>query len=292
MRARHMSPRPEQAYVGWIRRFVRYHDLRHPAELGDPEVVDFLTHLATAQRVARSTQIQAMSAIQFPYRFVLHRPLGDVASAIRSTAPAHLPVVLTREEERQVLAQLSGDLRLIGMCLYGSGLRLNECLTLRVKDVDLSVGEFRLRRGKGGEDRVTMIPMSGREALAEQLDCVKRLHDSISRLAPAVCSFRRRWKQRRGRGQSIWVGSGCSRRGDGTAMLGRARSGATSFTRRSCSARCGGLFALAESRSTRAATPGGIRSRRTCSKMGTTFGRCRSSWGIPVSARRWFIHMC
>jgi integron integrase len=176
MRARHLSPRTEQAYLGWIRRYVRYHGIRHPALLDQAEVVAFLTDLADRRRVARSTQVQAMSALMFLYNDVLRQPLGDIRAILRTTAPTHLPVVLTRDEVVSVLAQLRGDIWLIALLLYGSGLRLSEALTLRVKDVDLQTGEIRLRRGKGGKDRVTMIPTAARRPLAEQIERVGEQH--------------------------------------------------------------------------------------------------------------------
>lgn len=177
MRARHLSRRTEQAYASWIRRYVRYHGMRHPQELDDEHVVDFLTHLASEQRVARSTQVQAMSALTLLYSDVLKKPLGDIRSVIRSTTPARLPVVLTRDEVRLLLAHLDGEPRLVATLLYGSGLRLAEALTLRVKDLDLDIGEIRVRRGKGAKDRVTMLPESAIPALREHLAIVKALHD-------------------------------------------------------------------------------------------------------------------
>ncbi len=172
-----MSPRTEQAYVFWIRRYARYHGMRHPAQLGHDEVVAYLTHLAVERRVARSTQTQAMSALLFLYREVLRLPVGDVRAAIRSTAPSRLPVVLTRREVTDLLGALRGDARLIGVLLYGAGLRLTECLTLRVKDIDLEKREICVRRGKGGKDRVTMLPESARAMLVEHLDRVRALHE-------------------------------------------------------------------------------------------------------------------
>jgi integrase len=144
--------------------------------MGDAEVVEFLTYLASEQKVVRSTQVQAMSALMLLYKDVLKRPLGDIRAAVRSTAPVRLPVVLTREEVRDLLAQLEGDVHLIVLLLYGSGLRIAECLDLRVKDVDLATGEIRVRRGKGGKDRVTMIPRSARTGLEAQLEAVSALH--------------------------------------------------------------------------------------------------------------------
>jgi integron integrase len=176
MRARQLSLRTEQAYVAWIIRYVRYHHMRHPAELGEAEIVAFLTHLAAERRVSRSTQMQALCALMLLYREVLRMEIGDVRSAIRSFAPTHLPAVLSRTEVRVLLDHLHGTPRLIALLLYGSGLRLMECLTLRVKDVDIDRGEIRVRRGKGGKDRVTMLPATARGPLLVQLERVRELH--------------------------------------------------------------------------------------------------------------------
>jgi integron integrase len=150
--------------------------MRHPAEMGETEIVAFLTHLASEKRVSRSTQMQALSALMLLYREVLCVEIGDVRRALRSFAPTHLPAVLTRTEVRVLLEHLHGTPRLIALLLYGSGLRLMECLTLRVKDVDIDRGEIRIRRGKGGKDRVTMLPTTARVALLAQLQCVHELH--------------------------------------------------------------------------------------------------------------------
>ena len=176
MRARHLSPRTEQAYVSWILRYIRYHGTRHPRDLGEPEVVAYLTHLASERRVSRSTQMQALSALQLLYREVLNLPMGDVRRVLRSTSPTRLPAVLSREEVRQLLGALEGPMRLVGLLLYGAGLRLMECVTLRLKDLDVERGEIRVRRGKGGKDRVTMLPVVARDGLAQQLVRVKALH--------------------------------------------------------------------------------------------------------------------
>ena len=176
MRARHMSPRTEQAYLGWIVRYIRYHGVRHPSELGETEIIAYLTHLADERRVARSTQMQALSAILLLYREVLGIAVRDLRSVLRSTSPTRLPAVLSRAEVRAVLLELKGSMRLIGLLLYGAGLRLMECLTLRVKDLDLARGEIRLRRGKGGKDRVTMLPQLARAGLERQVVRVRELH--------------------------------------------------------------------------------------------------------------------
>ncbi len=178
MRARHMSPRTEQAYLSWITRYIRYHGTRHPSQLGEPAIVDFLTHLASDRRVSRSTQMQALSALQLLYRDVLAIPIGDLRRVLRSTTPARLPSVLSREEVRRVIAHLRGTTRLVAVLLYGAGLRLNECLTLRIKDLDFDTGEIRVRRGKGGKDRITMLPSVVRLPLERHVARVRALHDA------------------------------------------------------------------------------------------------------------------
>jgi len=155
LRLGHYSQRTEQAYLGWVLRFVRHHRLRHPADLGETDVIAFLRHLAQERRVAAATQGQALAALLFLYRQVLGRPLRLEGQLPRARTPTRLPVVLTRSEVARVLGQLEGGYRLVGALLYGSGMRLLECLTLRVKDLDLERGEIRIRRGKGAVDRVT-----------------------------------------------------------------------------------------------------------------------------------------
>lgn len=177
MRLRHFSPRTEEAYIAWVRRYVRFHGLRHPAGMGNDEVTAFLSHLAVIRRLAPSTLIQALAALQFLYKEILRRPL-DVGRVIpRPRAPERLPVVLTADEVRRVLTELGGGYRLIGMMLYGSGLRLMECLTLRVKDLDLERGEIRLRRGKGDKDRVTVLADGLCEPVRGHLSRVRAQYD-------------------------------------------------------------------------------------------------------------------
>ena len=176
MRAPHLSPRTERVYVGWILRYIRYHGTRHPTELGEPEIVAYLTYLAAERRVSRSTQMQALSALLLLYREVLAIPISDLRRVLRSTSPTRLPAVLSRGEVRAVLGQLHGTTRLIALLLYGAGLRLLECLTLRMKDLDFTRGEIRVRRGKGGKDRVTMLPGIARPALEQHLVRVRALH--------------------------------------------------------------------------------------------------------------------
>jgi integrase len=176
-RVRHYSIRTEDAYVAWIRRFILFHDKRHPQEMGAADINRFLTHLAVAGNVAAATQNQAFSALLFLYQKVLEVDPGRIAGVVRAKRPKRLPVVLTRAEVRLVLDQLTGTYRLIGQVLYGSGLRLLECLRLRVKDLDFEQGEILVREGKGDKDRRTVLPGALQEDLRRHLEAVRRLHE-------------------------------------------------------------------------------------------------------------------
>jgi site-specific recombinase XerD len=157
-RLRHMSPRTEDAYVAWIRRFILFHDKRHPKEMGALEVVAFLTDLAVRRRVEAATQNQALSALLFLYRVILGRELEGLDAATRAKSSRTLPVVLTRNEVRAVLDQLHETHRLVATLLYGSGLRLLEGLRLRVKDLDPERRQLVVRDGKGSRDRRAPFP--------------------------------------------------------------------------------------------------------------------------------------
>jgi len=176
LRARHYSKRTEQAYCLWVRRYIHFHDLRHPAEMAEPEINAFLTHLAVADKVSASTQNQALSALVFLYRHVLGRPVGDLSGVVRARVSHRVPVVLTRAEVRAVLAHLDGESRLAAALMYGSGLRLSECLRLRVKDIDFEQHEITVRAGKGDKDRRTMLPRSLDGALTAQLERARWIH--------------------------------------------------------------------------------------------------------------------
>lgn len=176
LRARHYSYRTETSYVDWITRYIHFHQLRHPRDMGAPEVDAFLTHLAVEGHVAASTQNQARSALLFLYREVLDIPLDAPQSIVSAQRPHHLPTVLTRDEVRAVLAQLFGVYRLIGQLLYGSGLRLMECLRLRVKDLDFAQHQVTVRDGKGEKDRPTMLPLQLVTPLEDHLRAVRRIH--------------------------------------------------------------------------------------------------------------------
>lgn len=178
IRARHLSYRTEKTYLHWIRRFIRYHKRRHPREMGGPEVEDFLSSLAVDRKVSASTQNQALAAVLFLYRDVLEIRLPWLEHVIRAKRPQRLPVVLTREEVQQVLSQLSGDEWLIASMLYGSGMRLGECVQLRVKDLDLSRCEILIRDAKGQKDRVTILPDALAPKLRAHLERVRRRYDT------------------------------------------------------------------------------------------------------------------
>lgn len=176
LRAGHYSQRTEEAYLGWIRRFIRFHGGRHPRELREPAVVAFLEDLAGPGKVSASTQNQALNALSFLYEHVLEQKLGSLGEFARARRPERLPVVLSREEARALLAALDGSMRLIAELLYGCGLRLLECLRLRVKDIDFARLQIIVRGGKGDKDRVTMLPVAVAERLREHLEAVRRQH--------------------------------------------------------------------------------------------------------------------
>ena len=175
VRLRNYSYRTEQSYVAWVRRFILFHNKKHPCEMGKPEVEAFLKHLAVRQDVAASTQNQALSALLFLYKEVLEQPLGYV-DVLWAKKPKRLPIVLTRSEVKAVLAQLSGVSLLIVQLLYGSGLRVTECLRLRVQDVDFGQRFIVVRDGKGQKDRTAPLPDVAVAALKQQLVEVQSLH--------------------------------------------------------------------------------------------------------------------
>lgn len=176
VRMKHYAYSTEQSYVQWIRRYILFHDKRHPQEMGAVEVEAFLTHLAVTENVAASTQNQALSALLFLYRYVLEQPLDESIDAVRAKRSQHLPTVLTVAEVQAILQQMSGVPLLIAQMLYGSGLRVLEGLRLRVKDVDFAQGQIVVRDTKGKRDRVTMLPETVMEPLQAHLVLVRHQH--------------------------------------------------------------------------------------------------------------------
>ncbi|MCX7024182.1 MAG: integron integrase [Spirochaetes bacterium] len=175
-RSRHYSMRTEQTYIHWIRQFIDFHGSRPPQYMSEPEMNAFLTHLAVKENVSASTQNQALAALLFLYRTVLGRQPGDLGELIHARKSTRLPVVMSRDEVKAVLSHLSGEMWLAAMLMYGTGLRLMECLCLRVQDIDFSRNEILVRNGKGAKDRITMLPETMKKPLREQLELVKAIH--------------------------------------------------------------------------------------------------------------------
>lgn len=177
MRLKHYAYRTELTYSGWIKRFILFHEKKHPRDMGEPEVEAFLTWLAVEKKVSKSTQNQAFNALIFLYRDVLDRPLEGRINAVRSRKKVRLPVVMSKEETQRVLNAMSGTTQLMAKLLYGSGLRLMECIRLRVKDIDFELDEIRIRSGKGDKDRLVPLPESIKPALNTHLERVKLIHE-------------------------------------------------------------------------------------------------------------------
>jgi integron integrase len=175
IRFRHYSLRTERAYVQWVRRFIRFHRRRHPRDMGAPEVTSFLGSLATLRNVSASTQNQALAALLFLYKEVLGMELPWLDDIPKAKRPRRIPTVLTQDEARRLLEQMNGTHALMARLLYGTGMRLTECLCLRVKDVELTRRELIVRDGKGGKDRVTMLPTALEQPLREHLVRVRAL---------------------------------------------------------------------------------------------------------------------
>jgi integron integrase len=176
-RLRHLSLRTEQSYVQWIRRYIFFHNKRHPRDMAEAEIRAFISHLAVAGNVTASTQTVALSALLFLYRDVLKKDLPYVSNIERARKSRRVPVVFTRAETKRILENLEGTHWLIASLLYGSGLRLMECLRLRVKDIDFSMNQITVRDGKGEQDRITMLPARVKRRLIGHLQKVKILHE-------------------------------------------------------------------------------------------------------------------
>ncbi len=177
LRAKHYSYRTEQSYLDWMRRFILFHDKRHPLEMGAPEIQAFLTHLAVEKNVSASTQNQALSAILFLYREVLQKELDPILLPSTAKRPERLPTVLTRGEVLAIINQMTGVYKLMAQLLYGSGLRLMECLRLRIKDIDFDYRTITVRDGKGEKDRIVPLPETVIPDLRRQIERVRLLHE-------------------------------------------------------------------------------------------------------------------
>ncbi len=177
LRLNHYAIRTEEAYLNWIKRFVLFHGKRHPREMGATEVEEFLTDLATAGHVGVSTQKQALNALVFLYHRVLKLPFGVIEHLEKPKRPRRQPLVLTKEEAIRIIAALEGTPQLMAKLLFGTGLRLLECLRLRVKDIEFAQNQIVVRHGKGGKDRITMLPQSLKPVIEEHLRRVKILHE-------------------------------------------------------------------------------------------------------------------
>lgn len=212
IRVRNYSIRTEAVYAEWVKRYIRFHHYRHPAEMGAAEIEVFLTHLAVKRDVSASTQNQALAALLFLYKEVLKLDLPWLQGGVRAKKPKHLPVVLTRSEVDALLAQLQGDSWIVANLLYGAGLRLLEALRLRVKDVDFTRREIIVRDGKGQQDRVTMLPMRVVEPLWQHLNKVQRVHQGDLAEGFGEANCRSRWRE------SIRM----RRSGDGSSFSRRA----------------------------------------------------------------------
>ncbi len=176
LRQRNYSYSTEKTYISWIRRYILYHDKRHPGEMGEKEIGEYLTYLAIERKISPSTQNQALNSIIYLYKYILKIDLGEIKK-LRPRGSKHLPTVLTPGEAHNILSLLSGENRLMGKLLYGSGLRVSECLNLRIKDLDFKMSQIVVRDSKGNKDRITMLPQSLRDPLKEHLVGVKSLYD-------------------------------------------------------------------------------------------------------------------
>lgn len=183
IRRRNYSYRTEQAYANWIIRFVKYHDLTHPLKMNEDQVVKYLNYLAEEREVAGSTQNQALCAILFLYKHVLNKPLEGMMDFKRAKTPKNLPVVLTTDEIQRVLRNMDGTPELIAQLLYGAGLRISECLRLRVLDLDFEYNQIQVRSGKGKKNRITIMPQITKKKLKNRLKKLKYFMKKIPKRA-------------------------------------------------------------------------------------------------------------
>jgi integron integrase len=176
IRLRQLSKKTEDAYVYWAREFILFHHKRHPSKMAEPEIRQFLSHLAIEKEVAPSTQNQAFNALIFLYGSVLKQPLGKISDIERAKRAKFIPIVFTKEEARSVISKLTGEHKLMAALLYGSGLRLKECVRLRVQDIDFAANHIVVSDAKGKKGRITILPAKLKEPLQRQVEIVRSLH--------------------------------------------------------------------------------------------------------------------
>jgi len=276
VRVRHYSYRTEQAYVGWVRRFVVFHAKRHPAEMGVAEIRRFLTALAVDRQVSASTQNQALAALLFLYRDVLGCDPGLIDDVVRAKRPQRLPVVLTRREVDALLACLEGAMWLLAVLLYGGGLRVIEALRLRVHDLDFERGEILVRHGKGGKDRVTVLPGITAAPLAAHLDRVRSRHSADIAAGSARCGCPMRWRASIRTPGANGDGSGSFRRLGSAPIPDSVCRRAIICTRAPCRRRFTPPLAAPACPSPSGRIPCGTASPPIFSRMGTTSAPYRS----------------
>ncbi len=282
-RVKRYSLRTEQAYTHWIRRFILFHDKRHPRTMGAAEAEAFLTYLAVEGKVAAATQNQALAAILFLYRDVLAMEQPWLDGVTRAKRPARLPVVLSRAEVRALLARLDGVHWLLASLMYGSGLRLMEAVRLRIKDVDLDRREITVSEGKGAKDRRTLLPASLVDPLRRQRERVRTIHgrDRADDLAPVLlpCALERKYPN----AGASWHGSFCFPPRTRAPIPAPGSGADITCTPRRCSGRSAPRCERVGFSSRRRVTPCATRSPRICWSRDTTSARCRSFWDIRMS---------
>lgn len=286
MRLKHLSLRTEEAYINWIKRFIFFHHKRHPCEMGAAEITAFLSHLAEVERVGALTQNQAFSALLFLYREVLGRDFPQLSEVVRAKRPQNVPVVLTRSEIKRVLAELRGTHHLMANLLYGAGLRLMECVRLRVKDISFEQRQLIITDGKGGKSRVTMLPQAVEEPLGRHLAQVEAQykidlrHGGGSVYVPEALARKYPNAHRNG------AGSMCFRRRVPRSTRVQVQNAVITYQRICCNARSKRRSSAPELTVWRAVTRCATRLPRICWSMAMTSERCRNSWDTKTCARR------
>ena len=276
LQARHYARRTVSSYEQWLRRFLRFHQMRHPRQMGEAEINAFLSHLATEERVSASTQNQALAALLFLYRTVLGGDVGNLEGVIRARKRQRLPVVLTVGEVRAVLHHLDGAEALVAQLLYGAGLRLMEALRLRIKDVDLEQRCITVRCGKGDKDRRTVLPSSLVDPLKRHMNEVQHQHQNDLSAGWGAVELPHALERKYRNAARERAGNGCFRRADAGGIRARTSKEGTISIRASCSAPCVQPCKLLGSANQRPATPSAIHSPRTYWNRAPTSARFRN----------------